>query len=164
MGIPPDLKFKKVFRGYDPYETHTVIEELQREISDLKRRLQLANEQMEQDDKKIRQLERALQATAGSASENKWLTDFMQKSADIAEAAEQAAAGIRQRLTELMDDIDEAAKEAPNSSLQAEDQPSEPSDKPEPVGVFKAFLELREKERQQGPKSTAREQFIYIED
>ncbi len=87
MNAKSDISLKKVWRGYSPTETDTVIAEMQREICDLKTRLQAAEDQVRQ----YQQLADTEEAEQNQPSENKWMADLLARTADAAEETERAA-------------------------------------------------------------------------
>ena len=87
MGGSPKIEFTRSLKGYNPVEVDAILTELQKEIIDLKQRNDDLTDTVEQRDAQIKQLSQNAQRDQS----NVWLTEILNKTAQVAQETEQTA-------------------------------------------------------------------------
>ncbi|MCL2508875.1 MAG: DivIVA domain-containing protein [Oscillospiraceae bacterium] len=92
MSVYQNIKFSRARSGYDPQEVDAVLEEMQREIEDMKQRNQALNDSIAQFNERVRLLaESAKRLEDERIKESLRLTKFMNAAAQVAEKIEHDA-------------------------------------------------------------------------
>lgn len=92
MSTYPDVKFKRVRKGYDPQEADAVFEEFTRQIADYKKQIYELNDIIKKYDKKMKQVSESTQRLGKERmKESLRLTGIINNAAQIAEQIERDA-------------------------------------------------------------------------